>query len=457
MAGPNPDDLSLHVRVLDDPALATAIERHLGEAPGPLRVSVTDLIDPRPAFFRLTRAVPVSPEQAERWAEGRERHDRYERALALPTQREVQLLREGVHGRVDVWDGGPTELKTTAALSAPERTLVDRPQYLEQLAVYCALADRPEGRLVVVAEPTGEAPQVQAFACTFGPAGPLWERTRERAERFREALARQDPAGLPRCGWFGRGCEVQRAGLCGCTGAEPAELHPGREFLRSARFDPELSRQLADRLAAPPVTPQPFGSYRELCFPLRAYFETVGPQPAAVPPEPAPAASPLPGRTFYQEIRDVLEGLGPGEVTRVLPEGDVPTETIQCFRGAPVIVKTTRSPYPPRSAALPRDRPHQMLEVGLRAAALGTTEGILIVGYERLALEDGPVRAHRRMFEPAAYWAELLARRRDGLRRAIAQADPTGLPVCPSWMCTGCPYRATCGDGAAATAGLRQR
>ena len=129
------------------PDLGEEIDRRILARPAVRPVSVTDLVDLRPAYHHAVHPLPIPPERRSRVEEGREQHERTERLLAEPLHREMRFSRDGYrrttghlrrpsHG--DQVDGG---------LPLVDRLADSRPQYIDHLAMYCALVERPEGRL----------------------------------------------------------------------------------------------------------------------------------------------------------------------------------------------------------------------------------------------------------------------------------------------------------------------
>lgn len=448
--------------VLAAPELGEEIDRRILLRPPVRPVSVTDLVDPRPAYHRVVHPIPIPPERRGRVEEGREQHERTERLLAEPLHREIRVAREGIVGRLDIFDERPTEIKSTGALPPIERLAELRPQYIDQLALYCALVERPEGRLILVrASPEG-SPSVLVADGRFRDLPGLWEATKRAAEALRTALSGRDPSRLPRCGWFDRGCEYQAAAVCACTGSEPEEAEPPRAHLESIRSDipaaEEVQRRLGRAREAPPELV--LRSYRDLLYPRRAYFERYPPpEPDSVPPPASnpPSAPEEEGPSLYQMIREALEAGPVGELIREVPEGDAPAEPVLRFRGAPLLLKTTRSPFATPAGALAQRQPGYIAELGLRCAALGASTGWLVIGYERLSRAEGSIRTYQVRFADRVAWNQMMGARRAALRLALERRDPSGLPPCPEWMFEGCPYRAVCGDGPAVGAGAERR
>jgi hypothetical protein len=435
--------------VEDDRLLAEELVARYRAGPGRWPVRVTDLLDPRSAFFRRRAAVPLPTERRRRRALGSEQHARWARHLGGPSEVEVRVQRDGIVGVIDLLEGdGPTELKTTARAPAAERLAEERGNYLDQLGLYCALTDRPSGRIVVVGEQEGGPPaEPVVLHCTFDDLPGLRHDAGARAERLRRAVRADDPSELPRCAWVGRGCPFEEASVCGCTGSEPLDDRWVRDRLRESHPDPEAVARWRDVVTStltesPPV----IRSFRDLLYPRRAYYEQADPAGGADEP-PMEIAH----QAAYRSFLGSIEAGPPGELSQRLvtlgdPPGSVPT-----FRGLPFLIKTSRARLPPDPLTAEHLAAHYLPELAFRCAAIGTPEGWIFLDYLKASPSERGWRAVRVRFRELPEWVQLAADRKRALEAALGRRDPAGLPACPGWMLERCPYRAVCGCGAAPT------
>lgn len=431
----------------EEKALAEELELRRRAGPARWPVAVTDLLDPRPAFFRRQARVPLPPDRARRRSEGSEWHLRWARQAAPLRALEVRVVRDGMVGVVDVLGpDGPLELKTTGRPVPVARLLEERGSYLDQLGLYCALTDLPEGGLVVVGDPVPDATRpVVAARGRFRDLGDLRRDAAARAERFRRALRAGDAAELPRCLWFGRECPYQLGKVCGCQGGEPRDDAWVRERLTKLEEDPSteaLWRAAIQRADAAP--PPVVRAFRDLSYPRRAYFERTEPGTPGeeLPPDPLRDAA-------FRELTGSVESGPPGERGQMpVPSGE-PLGSAPTFRGRPFLAKVSRAAPPPSplgEGSLPET---YRTELGLRVAALDLDEGWVFVHYLRSVPGSNPIRAVRlRYLDRAALQGEL-ARRRHGLEAALAAGEGRLAPACPGWRWESCPYRARCGCGEA--------
>jgi hypothetical protein len=440
----------------DDPGELAPLLPAVEEAPGlteelltryhthrPVRgVMVTDLLDPRAAYWRSVHPLPSTPEEAARLHAGQELHDRLGRYLVPANAREVRVRRHGIVGRIDVLDGRPVELKSTASPpSAGEDLRSSRPAHLEQLAMYAALSGHSEGRLIVVAS-AGDAPTpVAVWDVGFGRSDRIEQEMARRVAALGEAKQQGDPSGLPRCAWFDRGCSYRAAGVCSCTGQEAPLSTAILDEVRSSAPNPSESARIAVWLASAGVDSGGFARFRDLAYPRRTYFD----EQSDVPPErraPVPAGE---ADETWSALQALLEDGPAGEYELTHAASGEPAEAVACFRGEPCLVKSTRTPRPVAADRLTQDRPHYILELALRCAGVAVPSGYLFTGLERVP-SDGPwVHVQRIRFGSPEALQALLARRSAALREARSSGTALGLPACPRWMADGCPHRAVCG------------
>ena len=439
------------VRIATEPMWEAEVVARLGQPPPEPSVWVTDLLDLRPAYFRRRFRVPTDRARKLRQAAGRDLHALIGSALAAPGYLEVRVRRQGIVGQIDLFEDAPTELKTTENLPEPESIRSTRGAYLDQLAMYCALTERPQGRLIVVEITDGRPGRCQVFEVGFRSIDALKEEMVGRAGVFRAADAKNSPEGLPRCAWFGRGCEFQEARVCDCTGEEPFAATRLRDEVHHLALEAGATRELEARLRAlAEVAESPVVQrFRDLLYPRRAYFERREPGVDEEGPTVQVREGP---RDLYREIVDALEDGGPGPLARVpVPTGE-PSERVACLEGRPFLLKVTRFPRHYRVDELLDRQPQYFLELGFRCAALAREDGWLFLGYERAESPRDRLRVYHVTFAPIDPIAALAAERGEALARALKSGSPAGLPSCPGWMVSGCPYRERCGCGGDAVA-----
>ena len=442
--------------VAEDPLREEILEA-LGRPSGPTQVTVTDLLDLRTGFYRRRAEVPIPPERRELLETGRELHAAFAAAVAEPAFREVRVRRAGVSGQVDVWDRFPIEFKTTSRLPSPDAVSTDRPDYVEQLGMYCALLGEPRGRLVIVQSAETPDRDVLVLDGRFRDLPAIEEEIGHRAETLREALEQDDPSGLPACAWRTRDCPYAVNHICACTGAERPREFPIRDRVDDLHRNPEEEARLSRILRSPGFRAPIVRRYRDLMYPRRTFYERTRPSPSGETPL-GEAKRPVRGTELYRQLsRVVVNGLSSPGVGLTGPAG-YPDERVVTQGGTPILTRTTLARPPLRVDQFLERAPQYVFDLALRCTALGVPEGLLVVGYERGTSPNDRVKVARLRLESGATFEAMAQERTAALRSAIESGDPSGLLPCPAWMFSGCPYREVCGCAAATVgAGRTQR
>lgn len=435
------------VTVREDPELAAEIDRRMETASGERPVGVTDLLALRPAFWRLTSPpLPIPPARERRLESGRRVHRVLADLFAPEGSLEVRVRRPGFVGRIDVLTDRPVELKSASFAPEAERLIGDRPEYVEQLAMYCALTGRPLGRLVMVVLGDEDRLEVRTLDVRFRNLDSVLYEMQRRAATLRAAVAGDSSRALPRCRWFDRGCEFREGPRCDCTGSEPDDPSTILDEAVEVRSQHDVEASLTPRLAKALSNRRPSSvpRFRDLVYPRRTYFERTRAAEPLVPGLPTVAA---PASKLYARLTEALEGGPLGEVTRLPSLAEEPDEDVSAFRGVPYLLRTTRAWSVPRADQLVAQSPQYALELGFRCAATGSRLGRVVVAHERATDPRDRLKVFELQFDPVSRWARLWRVRAAGLAHALTESAPADLPACPAWMYADCPYRTDCGCG----------
>jgi len=256
------------------------------------RISVTDLVNPRQAFFRRTRPdIQPSAERAQTMMTGTGVHAQFERTISTEEFAEQFVTYEDIVGKIDIYEDAPVELKTT---SFQDRDGVVRPSYLDQLGMYCAMTGIPRGHLVVYYTPrSGDGAVLSAYAVELSNLAEIRTGMIRRRDLFQRALDAGTPSGLPQCEWYGRRCDYQD--VCGCEAAPPLE-RVVRADMATVTRDPGLEDQINEKLRRSGARPTGYRIHH-LLFPRKTAYRQ---QPDAVVEEDesseARLTSSFPGR-----------------------------------------------------------------------------------------------------------------------------------------------------------------
>jgi len=115
----------------------------------PYRISVTDLLNLKQAYFRrkYPEIVPPLEKQQLMWA-GTGFHKTFGSAVSSEEYLEQFVEAEGIVGKIDIYEKIPVEVKTTSTPVDTKDLLKYRPTYIEQLGMYCANLYRAIGHVL---------------------------------------------------------------------------------------------------------------------------------------------------------------------------------------------------------------------------------------------------------------------------------------------------------------------
>lgn len=442
------------VSVREDARLAAELTARFEGGSGQRSIGVTELISLRQAFYRTTRPpLPVPEDRRVRLERGRALHRTLGARLVGEGILEARVRRDGLVGRIDILADLPIELKTSSALVPPPELPVARPDHIEQLAMYCGLVGRPIGRLLtLVAGPSG-VPDVQAVDVSFRSTSRVVSEMRRRADLLRAAWAESRVDALPRCPWFGRGCEFEEASVCSCGGDEAPVVHPLTEEAEALTPREDVRERVRSTLTEP--IPLEGGAtvarFREVLYPRRAYFERTVPATSVPGEVPPPGLGP----DLYARLSEALETGPPGEVARLPPRSVEPEEEVVGFRGRPLLMRTSRAWARFRGDEVVERAPQYVLELGLRCATVGADSGIVVVAFERAESARDRIQVLEVRFASLTPFSRLFRERSQCLREALLERNPAALSACPGWMTADCPYRSECGCAGSAASDSR--
>ena len=309
--------------------------------------------------------------------------------------------------------------------------------------MYCALADRTRGRLVVYDRGRDGGP-----SSLFVQDAVFLDLERIRAEILRRrdlltgALERADPSGLPRCPWSGRGCEYEA--VCGCGDVDEAFRPTLADEAPAFAANPDVARELLDLLPRP--APRSHVRLGDLIFPRRAHFDAVHP----VQETDEDRLGDLERRGWYKALRDALDFSRGGEsAKRPVRIGEL-ADLVLYHRGMPTILRTAKLHSLASRDAVVRLFPNHVARLAFECALAGADRGRLVIYYERLRDEDSRLMVYDLTFRDL----EGVRREAEGRLADLAQAregdlDPRRLPACPTWMAKRCPHQPDCGCPAA--------
>ncbi|MDY7018867.1 MAG: hypothetical protein SU899_02155 [Chloroflexota bacterium] len=413
----------------------------------PYRISVTDLLNLKQAYFKrkYPEIVPSLEKQQIMWA-GTGFHKTFGSAVSSEEYLEQFVEAEGIVGKIDIYEKIPVEVKTTSAPVDTKDLRRHRPAYVEQLGMYCAMVNAREGEIIVYLRLGEELPPTSSllvYHVDFPELEAIRDEMRRRRDLLIQALISNDPGNLPVCPWFNRQCDYSQ--VCDCEMSTVPSSYRIAELAGQIKADEIAQEQLLAKLAS---SPSSFHlRLNDLVFPRKAYFERLKSQEIAlageeVREEKGEYLHSIDERGFLSALRDSLSYGTQGEAQRVPVRYAQLGDLVQIWQNSPTILRDPKFYSVVERERLARTFPHYFLRLGFECALTDHSQGRLLVYYPYISREDAKLMVYDVTFR------NLAALKDEAIQRAelIIQAQsPWELPKCPSWMCPNCDYIGQCG------------
>jgi hypothetical protein len=437
-------DIAAYVsRIEANRSVKDALMKGLKERHPPYRISVTDLLNLKQAYFKrkYPEITPPLEKQQLLWA-GTGFHKTFGSAVSSEEYLEQFVEAEGIIGKIDIYEKIPVEVKTTSTPLDKKDLLQYRPIYIEQLAMYCAMVNAHEGEIIVYQRPVEESPSTPplvVYHVTFPNLEAIREEMRRRRDLLVQALIANDPSNLPVCPWFNRQCDYSQ--VCDCATTSVPASHEIADLAGEIYVDTATCQELLSKMAG--SQPSQLFGINDIVFPRKAYFERLksGEEAREEKEEYLRSMDKL---GFLDALRDSLRFGAPGEAQRIPVKHAPLADLVQTWQNLPTILRDPKLSSLVEREHLPQMFPHYFLRLGFDCALTENTKGRLLLYYVRILKEDAKLMVYDVTFKNLnAVKAEAL-RRLELLEKATS---PLHLPKCPSWMCPYCDYRLECGEG----------
>jgi hypothetical protein len=411
----------------------------------PYRISVTDLINLKQAYFRRKHPeiVPTLEKQQLMWA-GTGFHKTFGFAVSSEEYLEQFVEAEGIVGKIDIFENVPIEVKTTSTLT-PKDLVQYRPSYIEQLGMYCAMVNASQGKIIIYQRQGQESPQAPliVYHVTFPDLEAIREEMRQRRDLLIQALISNDSSNLPVCAWFNRGCDY--SAVCDCETTSVSLSYKIAELAGEIRADEITRQQLLDKLAEP--RPSPLFRINDTVFPRKAYFKRLKPQELALDEEsPRKKEGYLRSMDelgFFDTLRDSLQYGAPSEVQNIPIQYGLLSDLVRIRQNLPTILRDPKFYSLVERERLPWTFPHYFLRLGFECALTEHPKGRVLLYYSKVPREDAKLMVYDVTFRNLNTLKAEALHRVEILEKATS---PLQLPKCPSWMCPYCDYKFECGE-----------
>jgi hypothetical protein len=436
-------DIASYVsRIEANRSVKDALMQSLKTRQPPYRISVTDLLNPKQAYFRrkYPEIVPPLEKQQLMWA-GTGFHKTFGSAVSSEEYLEQFVEAEGIVGKIDIYEKIPVEVKTTSTPVDTKDLLQSRPTYVEQLGMYCAMVKAHEGEIIIYHRSGEESPSTSplvVYHVAFPDLKAIRKEMGRRRDLLVQALIDNDPSNLSVCPWFNRQCDYSQ--VCDCATTSVPAPHEIADLAGEIHVDGTTCEQLLSKMAGAQPS-QPFG-INDIVFPRKAYFERLKLR-EEVREEKEEYLRSMDERGFIDALRDSLRFGAPGEAQRIPVKHAPLTDLVQIWQKLPTILRDPKFSSLVERERLPRAFPHYFLRLGFDCALTENTKGRLLLYYVRVPKEDAKLMVYDVNFRNLNVLKAEALRRLELLEKATS---PLQLPKCPSWMCSYCDYRLECGE-----------
>jgi hypothetical protein len=440
-------DISTHVKnIIANRSIKDALMTRLRAQRVPQRISVTDLLNLKIAYFRRKHPeiVPALESQQLMWT-GTGFHDIFGSLVSSEEYIEQFVEVEGIAGRIDIFETVPVEVKTTTNLSEDADLRLKRPSYLEQLGIYCSMVDVDKGQVIIYQRDTPSelsAPLI-VFNVKFSNLRAIRQEMIRRRNLLQQAITSGDPSKLPKCSWQNFRCDY--SGVCDCATSAIPTSYEIVDMVTTITHDEGATQKLLSRLTV--QRPSELLRINDVVFPRKAYFsrvqrEELKDEDNIVLPDPRETLTSIERQGFLRVLGALLRYGPRGEAQRVPANLAGIRDTIMFYQGVPTIVRATGLRSIVDREQLPLLCSHYFLRLGFECAISNSERGRLVLYYRNIRQEDAKLLIYDVTFR------DLDILKAEAERRAALVVRATGcdeLPECPSWLCGYCKYRQSCG------------
>jgi hypothetical protein len=437
-------NISNHVQnIAANRSLKDSLMKKLNTPSVPGRISVTDLLNLKQAYFRRKHPEIVLPLERQQlmWA-GTGFHGIFGSMVSSEEYIEQSVEIDGIAGRIDIFEKVPVEVKTTTNLSEDADLRQKRLGYLEQLGMYCSMVDVDEGKIIIYQRytPSELSAPLNVFSIKFPDLHAIHQEMTRRRDLLQEAIATDNPSKLPKCPWQNLRCDY--SGVCDCATSSLSASYEIVDMVGSINQDEGTLQKLLSKLNV--QRPTETLRMNDIVFPRMAYFariqsEELKDEDSADPQE---SLTSVDRQGFLQVLRRLLGYGAKGEVQRVPANISGIKDTIMLYQGVPTIVRATGLRSIVDRWQLPQVCSHYFLRLGFECAVSNSEKGRLILYYRNVRQEDAKLLVYDIGFR------DLDVLKSEAEKRVALVVGATGfevLPECPSWMCQYCKYSLPCG------------
>lgn len=393
-------------------------------------ISVTDLLNLRETYYKRKFPLPPSLEKLQHMMTGTGFHDEFEMAISREEFREQSIEREGIKGKVDIYEHIPIELKTTSSFGKIE----ERAYYLEQIAMYCAMVEKEKGQLIVYQK---DKKNLRVFDVEIKNFDKIFGEMLNRKNLLEKALTEDNPNILPKCSWHNKNCQYQKENICNCNNAEKNWEYSLLNFIEKIEENEKLAKEYEKKLIKEikkilKITPY------SLTFPRKAYFNFVNEKQEKADEKLGDFAN----KGLLKKLNEIIFESS----TQIQFLG----QNITIYSEFPIILRTPSSQFITKRENLLEQYPHYFYRLALECSFCGKIKGRIVLFYKKIKseVEGANFMVYDVYFKNLDELKNYSENFNSVFENAINKKDFSLLPKCygcDGWLGKLCEYKEECG------------
>jgi len=316
-----------------------------------------------------------------------------------------------------------------------------RPSYLEQLGIYCGMANKERGHLLIFSRSGDQV--LAGFSANFGYISGIRREILRRRDAFRAALKSDDPSDLPNCPFAGTRCVYFENDVCNCDPNVPATYAIAN--LSKVAPNRSLASEFAKRYAeATALGPTAKISVFDLLRPREAYYRGL----LGDEGDEEDVKDTLRAADTYALYREFKRACFKGSDIRaeILTRNEVKSR-VEFHDGRVLVFTKCGFVEPVKRYLLTRTLPEPFLKLGFNCVLAGRGRGRLVVWYPKITDEEARILVYDVTLNDLRPFAKEMDDRAAALKEARATGDHSRLPKCQPWRHKFCDYADRCGCG----------
>ena len=405
-----------------------------------LRISVTDLTNPMQAYFRWVHPEIKTPiDKLQYMLLGTGFHDIFSDIVTTEEYVEQLLEYDGIVGKVDIFENIPIELKTTNSI--PNDLYKEKLSYVEQLGMYCAMADCDKGQLIIYKRGSGTKKVIlKVFDVTYFDLAKIKSSMSKRKDMFQNALESKNPDKLPRCEWYQKRCDYAK--FCRCETANSDEPIVGNDEVEISSNENALE-QFTNKLLSKRISATDTNlTLDNIIFPRKYALSRNHSEIATNGNNFQTQMANIENLGFRKALLEAIKFGSEGKLNYIKISKAILQDTVLMLSGIPIMVETVEMDTMIPRKELPSIFPHYFDKLAFICALTNSPKSRLILYYQNIYKNKFMI--YDVIFKNRNEILQEFDKRLDNL---INNTDHTMLPKCPKYIVKYCQYSTICECG----------